>query len=564
MQKRIYKAITTIVMTAVLVLGVIFICISYELYSREARNSLICAADTALMSESDPERLYDILSQTLRQDVRVTMISDNGSVIFDSSSDPANAENHLDREEVMDALESGKGEAIRFSDTLSKRLYYYAVRTDGGVLRFSVSSEGIAAVFLGAVPVFLSVWGLVMVISVVVSKRLSENIVKPVRKMIKSMDVLGDSACESISGYEDYEELLPMIKLVEHMRSEIRDYIATLSNEKDTIELITANMTEGMILVDKNDDILSVNRSACDLVNPVFPVKSGRNIIEFCRDPEFTALMDQSKNAPGVTGTFTAEGRFLRAFISRINSGEKLSGAVIIIVDETEIHLAEEMRRNFSANVSHELKTPLTTIRGFAEMLGSAMITGDDDVVRYGRRIYDEANRLLSVINDIIRLSEIEENHSEIFTETELLDIANEAAENLEDKADKLDVSLSVSGDGCKANVSRGYIYEMICNLADNAVKYNRPGGKVLIDVSRAGDKAVITVADNGIGIPKEHQARIFERFYRVDKSRSKQTGGTGLGLSIVKHICAVHHGSILLESDEGKGTVFTVMLPLR
>ena len=196
-------------------------------------------------------------------------------------------------------------------------------------------------------------------------------------------------------------------------------------------------------------------------------------------------------------------------------------------------------------------------------MLGSAMITDKEDIMRYGRRIFDESNRLLSVINDIIRLSEIEEGQGEIFTEVNLMEVAREVTENLEEKADKLEIQLSVSGDDCTVSASRGYIYEMIYNLADNAVKYNRPGGKVLVGVSCAADKAVITVADDGIGIPKEHQARIFERFYRVDKSRSKQTGGTGLGLSIVKHICAIHHGSISVESEDGKGTVFTVMLPV-
>lgn len=563
MQNRICKAISTIVMTAVLVLGILFMLIGYELYSKEARDALMSSADTALSFTDKPEEIYDVMKNAVSFDVRVTMIDNDGNVLYDSTSPAALSENHLDRPEVRQAIENGSGTAERYSNTLSRRTYYYAVKTDGGIIRFSCNTQGISAIFLGAIPIFLAAWGLVMVVAVVVSMKLSENIVTPIRKMIKSMDVFDDTIEESIADYGEYEELLPMVKLVARMKREIKDYIASLSAEKNTIGLITANMTEGMILIDRNDDIISINRSACDLVNPVFPAESGRNIIEFCRNTDFMELIEQSKCAASVTGTFSSEGRFLRAFISRISSEDKLSGAVIIIVDETEIHLAEEMRRDFSANVSHELKTPLTTIRGFAEMLGGGMITYGDDIRRYGKRIYDEANRLLNVINDIIRLSEIEENHSEIFTETNLSAVAKEVAENLAEKAKRLEIDLSVSGSDVTIQANGGYIYEMIYNLTENAVKYNRPGGKVLVDVSRAGDKAVITVADNGIGIPKEHQGRIFERFYRVDKSHSKQTGGTGLGLSIVKHIAALHHGSISVDSEDGKGTVFTVMLPM-
>lgn len=561
MQNRIYKAISAVVMTVVVILGLIFMMISYNLYSREAKNTLISAANTALLSTTDPKELYDILSQSLDYDVRITQITPDGKVLYDSAADSI-TDNHSDRPEISEAFSSGSGTAERYSETMSSRTYYYAVRCGDDVIRFSRRTGGIFTLFVGAIPFFLAAGGLVMVIAVLVSDKLSESIVKPVRKMIQSMDVFGTDETD-YSEFEQYEELEPMCRLITKMRGEIKEYISNLSAEKNTISLITANMTEGMILIDRNDDIISINRSAADLVNPIFPCESGRNIIEFCRNSDFLELVDQSRKAASVTGTFSAEGRFLRAFISRIDSSDKISGAVIIIVDETEIHLAEEMRRDFSANVSHELKTPLTTVRGFAEMIGGGMITDPEDTKKYGKRIYDEATRLLNVINDIIRLSEIEEKKAEIFTSVNLLEIADDVAESLKEKADSLNVQLSVTGEDLSVPASRGYIYEMIYNLTENAVKYNRPDGKVLVDISRAGDKAVITVADNGIGIPKEHQSRIFERFYRVDKSHSKQTGGTGLGLSIVKHIAALHQGTISLESDYGKGTVFTVMLPV-
>jgi len=325
-------------MTAVLVLGILFMLIGYELYSKEARDALMSSADTALSFTDKPEEIYDVMKNAVSFDVRVTMIDNDGNVLYDSTSPAALSENHLDRPEVRQAIENGSGTAERYSNTLSRRTYYYAVKTDGGIIRFSCNTQGISAIFLGAIPIFLAAWGLVMVVAVVVSMKLSENIVTPIRKMIKSMDVFDDTIEESIADYSEYEELLPMVKLVARMKREIKDYIASLSAEKNTIGLITANMTEGMILIDRNDDIISINRSACDLVNPVFPAESGRNIIEFCRNTDFMELIEQSKCAASVTGTFSSEGRFLRAFISRISSEDKLSGAVIIIVDETEIH----------------------------------------------------------------------------------------------------------------------------------------------------------------------------------------------------------------------------------
>ncbi len=566
MQKRIYRAISIIVITAVVFLGMLLISISYSLYSREAKNVLIYAADTALLSTDDSERLHEILTASLDFDVRITEIDSTGRVVYDSDAQKHPEDNHADRPEVAEAYEKGKGFSQRYSETMSQSTYYYAVLRKGNVIRFSRHTGGMLTLFIGAVPFFLTACGLVMIIAVIVSDKLAENIVKPLNRMIRSMNVF-DSDETDAAEFEEYEELVPMYRLVIRMRREITDYISEISAEKETIGLITANMTEGMILIDGEDNIISVNRSAADMVNSAIAseaawLQSRRNIIEFCRNEEFLALIRQSKNASGVTGTFRIEGRFLRAFISRIEQDGATGGSVIIIVDETEIRLAEEMRKDFSANVSHELRTPLTTVRGFAEMIGSGMITDPEDMQKYGKRIYDEATRLLNVINDIIRLSEIEENQGEIFTSADLLEIAREAASGLSEKAERLGISLKVTGENVIVSGDRGYIYEMILNLADNAVKYNTPGGRVLITVSRADDKAVITVADSGIGIPREHQSRIFERFYRVDKSRSKQTGGTGLGLSIVKHITAVHKGNITVESEEGKGTVFTVMLP--
>ncbi len=561
MQNRIYKAISSIVTAAVILAGLLFMVISYHLYSAEAKQTLTSAADTALAYTSDPAELYITLSNALNYDVRITQITADGSVVYDSTGE-AITENHMNRPEVEAALRTGRGFSERFSDTLSQQTYYYAVKCGDGMMRFSMQMQSIAVIFIGAVPFFMVALGIVMVIAVVVSMKLSDTLMKPVRQMISSMDVFRKGS-QDFSELDRYEEFVPLVKLIKRMRAEIKEYIGTLSAEKRTIELITANMTEGMILIDDKNDIISINKSAAELVNPMFPCVGGRNIIEFCRSEDFLTLIDRSDKEISVTGTFSAEGRYLRAFISRINDGGKYSGAVIIIVDETEVRLAEEMRRDFSANVSHELKTPLTTVRGFAEMIGSGMITDSDDTKKYGKRIYDESNRLLNVINDIIRLSEIEEKTTEVFVNTDIAAIAENVAEELAEKAQKHKVTVTVKGEKVYARVSQGYIFEMIYNLTENAVKYNREGGKVVIELKTDSDKAVIAVSDDGIGIPKEHQGRIFERFYRVDKSHSKQTGGTGLGLSIVKHIAVLHNGSVTLESDKGKGSVFTVVIPV-
>ena len=560
MQNRIYKAISAIVMTVVVLLGMLFIIISYELYSAEAKSTLVSAADTALEYSHASQQLYDVMSKTLDFEVRVTEIALDGTVIFESSHQ-GEMDNHLDRPEITEAMEKGHGSAERYSETLSRRTYYYAVNCGDSIIRFSRKSQGISAIFIGAVPFFLVAAGLVMVIAVIVSMKLSETIMKPVHQMVKSMDIF-DETEDNISDYDEYEELLPMLKLVSRMKKQMHKYIDSLTAEKNTIALITANMTEGMILLDRDDNIISINQCAIDLVNPDFPNSSRCNVIEFTRNSDFLELIANARTSSGTTGTFSVNNRFLRAFISRISSESQLSGAVILIVDETEIHLNEEVRREFSANVSHELKTPLTTIRGFAEMLSGGMIASDDDISRYGRRIYDESNRLLSVINDIIRLSEIEEKITDYFIEADLLEIVNEVAESLYEKAAEHNISIEISGENAVAPVSRGYIYELVYNLTENAVKYNRTGGKVMLSVMKAENKVIITVEDNGIGIPKEHHQRIFERFYRVDKSHSKQTGGTGLGLSIVKHITALHKGNISFESEAGRGTIFTVVLP--
>ncbi|MGN0642589.1 MAG: ATP-binding protein [Huintestinicola sp.] len=566
MQKRIYKTICSIVMTAVIVVGLCSVLISFGLYESQAKAALKYAADLVLQDDISAEEMYNRLSEALDYNIRVTEIDADGTVLYDSSSDDhLNTENHGNRPEVIEAFESGIGSSERFSHTLSKTTYYYAVLHNGKVIRFSRDTGAIITVFISILPFFLAAAGLVVLIAVIASDKLSETIMKPIHKLVSSLDFFGrDSHIPTPEDFDEYEELIPMVKTIGRMRRQISEYVEKISREKNTIQLITNNMTEGMILIDKDDNILSINRSAIDLVSPHFPKESGRNIIEFSRNDDFLSLVRQSKEAPNVTGIFSCENRYLRVFISRIGDNESdNSGAVIIIVDETDIHLAEEMRRDFSANVSHELRTPLTTVKGFGEMLANGMITDTEDTVKYGKRIFDESSRLLSVINDIIRLSEIEENGARIFSKTDILYLAQQVSENLAQKADSLKISVYVTGESVEASVNSGYIYELIYNLAENGIKYNHPGGHVTVDVRRRDDKAEIIVSDDGIGIPKDHQGRIFERFYRVDKSHSKQTGGTGLGLSIVKHIVAYHSGSITLESDAEKGTKFIVTVPL-
>ena len=549
----------TLTSTLVLIVFAVIIGrISYISNKNAAQNELKSVAKIIVQQELEVEQIDQYLKNALQYDVRLTYIDKNGNVIYDNTTDAVNLENHFDREEVKKALEENIGESTHFSNAIDKTTYYYAVKYGDGVLRFARERSSLISFFLNLLPILISLTGILIVVTAIISVKLSECIIKPLNRLVREIDA--DN--QSLGNYNpEYEELIPIAENVNMLLKRINKNINKLKREKEKITLITDNMVEGMILLDSDYSVLSVNRSAAKLLKLSPDQYNHKKITQMTINEKLLELLHSLNEKDSVRGVIEEESRFFRVFINKSDHNGEY-GIIILLVDVTEIIQNEEIRRDFSANVSHELKTPLTTIKGFGEMLENGIITSPDDIKKYGGTIYRESERLLLLINDIIRLSEIEEHTSEETERINVLETAKDVQEFLQNKADKHNVTLDVSGDPAEIEGNCNYFTELLLNLTDNAIKYNNDGGNVWLKVIDNKNEVVISVKDNGIGIGTEDQGRIFERFYRVDKSRSKETGGTGLGLSIVKHIVAYHHGSIDIKSEINKGTEITVILP--
>ena len=486
----------------------------------------------------------DFLALVL-SDMRLTLVAPDGTVLYDDERNVATLPNHADREEIVEALALGTGESRRFSDTLGQETYYYAIRlADGSVLRLAKTMSSIWGMFGGAIPIVTVVVLAMLATGYVLAGRLTKRIVSPINKVNPEEKL-----------FAPYDELAPFVQTISQQRERISQQISDLQSRADTIAAIMDSMSEGVILVDRQGAILSINKSAAD----IFTVRSsvgGKNILEILRDVELNEAMRSA--LAGVRGEMNLlhNDKTYRVYFSPVTD----SGAIILFLDVTEKSMSEKIRREFSANVSHELKTPLTTIYGNAEMLESGMVKPADTAQFYGK-IKDEAARLIALIEDIIMLSQLDETGSDVVAESvDLVAAATEVARSLEVKAREQAVKVTVSGSGT-LSANRSQMAELFYNLIENAIKYNKPGGTVSVAIAAVQNGVSITVADTGIGIPQESQGRVFERFYRVDKSRSKKTGGTGLGLAIVKHIVMAYGGAIDLQSSMDCGTSITVSL---
>lgn len=482
---------------------------------------------------------------------RVTLIAADGTVLYDTRTDAASMENHLEREEVREAIESGSGISSRYSATLLQKTIYSALRLgDGTVLRISASRATMGALLLGALQPILLVVLLMLGLSGVLASRLSKRIVEPLNALDLEHPLENDA----------YEELSPLLRRIDRQRRQIDAQLAELRQKTDEFTQITAGMNEGLVLLDDKGAVLSINPAA-QMLFGVTGACVGQDFLTVDREHAMslalrTAMTDGHSEVRAERG-----GREYQFDLSRIESDGKVVGAVLLAFDMTAQAFAESRRREFTANVSHELKTPLQGIIGSAELLENGMVKSED-IPRFVGHIRAEAQRLVTLIGDIIRLSELDEG-GELPAETvELLPLAQEAAENLRTAAEQKNVRITVSGESVSMVGVRRLLYEVIYNLCDNAIKYNVEGGRVELRVAAENGSARLTVRDTGIGIPSEHQGRVFERFYRVDKSHSKESGGTGLGLSIVKHAAAYHHGTVTLKSEVGRGTEITVRLP--
>ena len=549
MTKKIFQSILLVAGCVLLASLLIIMGFLYDYFGGVEENQL--RDELSLAAAAVEDGGTDYLSQLTADRYRLTWIAADGSVLYDTKTDAESLENHASRAEVSQALTTGTGESTRYSSTLMEKTMYYAQRLDDGtVLRISISRATVGMIAVGMIQPLLIVLIVALILSGLLARRLSRRIVDP----LNSLDL------EHPLDNDAYEELSPLLKRIHHQHVEIQMQLRELREKTDEFTQITGSMREGLVLLDEHGSILSINAAAQALFGADAQCV-GRDFLTIERSHEISAAI-QAAAADGHSEVRAERaGRVYQFDISRITSDGKFLGTVILAFDITEQEFAERNRREFTANVSHELKTPLQGIIGSAELIENGMVK-PEDLPRFVGHIHAEAVRLVTLIDDIIRLSQLDEGDAMPTEPVDLLAVSQEAAENLHDAAAARNVTVSVTGQPAVLPGVRRLIYEIVYNLCDNAIKYNRDGGRVDVTVAADAGGSSITVADTGIGIALEHQGRVFERFYRVDKSHSKASGGTGLGLSIVKHAVQYHHGRIELESTPGTGTTIRVVFP--
>ncbi len=549
MTKKIFQSILLVAGCVLLASLLIIMGFLYDYFGGVEENQL--RDELSLAAAAVEDGGTDYLSRLTADRYRLTWIAADGSVLYDTKTNAESLENHASRAEVSQALATGTGESTRYSSTLMEKTMYYAQRLDDGtVLRISISRATVGMIAVGIIQPLLIVLIVALILSGLLARRLSRRIVDP----LNSLDL------EHPLDNDAYEELSPLLKRIHHQHVEIQTQLRELREKTDEFTQITGSMREGLVLLDEHGSILSINAAAQALFGADAQCV-GRDFLTIERSHEISAAI-QAAAADGHSEVRAERAGHVYQFdISRITSDGKFLGTVILAFDITEQEFAERNRREFTANVSHELKTPLQGIIGSAELIENGMVK-PEDLPRFVGHIHAEAARLVTLIDDIIRLSQLDEGDAMPTEPVDLLAVSQEAAENLHDAAAARNVTVSVTGQPAVLPGVRRLIYEIVYNLCDNAIKYNRDGGRVDVTVAADAGGSSITVADTGIGIAPEHQARVFERFYRVDKSHSKASGGTGLGLSIVKHAVQYHHGRIELESTPGTGTTIRVVFP--
>ena len=482
---------------------------------------------------------------------RITWIDAGGTVLFDNQADPAQMENHADREEVRAALESETGTASRYSTTLSQRTLYFAQRlADGTVLRVSSEQRSLPSLLLSMVQPILIILVLAVALSAVLASRLSKHIIKPVL----AIDL------EHPEDSDTYEELTPLLSRIKQQNQTIAQQMAQLRQKQNEFTAITENMSEGFWVIDQETRVLSYNSAALRLLRGSVEGPAPDTAFALNREAGFRRCVEDALAGRRREELLEKDSSCRQVIASPVEQDGAIAGAVLVVLDVTEKEQRESLRREFTANVSHELKTPLTSILGTAEILQNGLVK-PEDVSHFAGNIHREAGRLIGLVNNIIKLSRLDEGGpTTTWENVDLYQTAKSALDRLSAAAEQRQVTLELRGEPVQIHGVPQIVDEILYNLCDNAVVYNRPGGKVCVTVEDTGKSARVMVEDTGIGIPQEVQSRVFERFYRADKSHS--AGGTGLGLSIVKHGAAYLGAKVTLESEEGKGSTFTLIFP--
>jgi len=542
MTAKIFRAILGAALVVLLLSFMVVSAVLYDNFAEVDRRQL--REELELAVRGTEKAGEDYLESLGSRKYRLTWVDASGLVLYDSDFSNDGLDNHLDREEIAEALENGWGDSSRYSDTLTKKMYYEACRlSDGSVLRVAGSFDSIFTLLRDILWPMVGVLLSAFILSALLARWMARNIVKPLNRLNLDQPEENDV----------YDELSPMLWRLGRQHRQIEQQMQELRRRAEEFEQITASMSEGLLLLDGTGHVLSINPAA----SRVFAMEKsavGRSFPAMEQSADMRQAVEAALRGEHREFRIQRNGLEYQIDISPIRSEGVSAGAVILCFDVTETAFAERNRREFTANVSHELKTPLQSIMGCAELLEGGMVR-PEDTARFLGNIRTEAARLLSLINDIIRLSQMDENGAVAEETVDLLAVAREAVESLEDTAARRGIRVELEGESSFMTGVRRYLYEIVYNLCDNAIRYNKDGGRVTVRIG----KASIVVEDTGIGIPQEHQSRIFERFYRVDKSHSRATGGTGLGLSIVKHAVAYHNGSIHLESECGRGTTVRV-----
>ena len=548
MTSKILKSILTV---ATVVLTVSLLVITGVLYQYFGNIQKAQLKDELNLAAKATEQLGEeyLISLDSKQ-YRITWIDSSGEILFDSHAEANTMENHADREEIKEAIESGRGSSVRHSATLTEKTIYEAIRlSDGTVLRISISSANAIALIIGMLQPIALVAVVAIALSIWLAKGMAKQVVEPLNKLNLNLPLNNDV----------YEELTPLLYRIHEQQMEIKSQIQTLKQKQEEFDTITGNMNEALVLLDNTGRILSINPAAKIL----FHTNSacvGEDFLIIDRKQEMCIALEEVKHNGKAAFRAVKNGKVYQFDLSSIQTDECIQGIVILAYDITEQVNAEQNRREFTANISHELKTPLQSIIGSSELIENGIVK-QEDLPRFVGHIRKEASRLVTLIEDIIRLSQLDSKPELESEEVSLYELSEEVIEVLANTATMKQISMNVRGQKGIIKGVRRLLYEIIYNLCDNAIKYNEPGGHVDISISQNDDEIILAVQDDGIGIAPEHQEKVFERFYRVDKSHSKQSGGTGLGLSIVKHAVQYHQGKIRVDSELEKGTTISIIL---
>ena len=551
MTKRIFKAICAAALGVFLVTMLLIMGVLYNYFSTVQQKQL--RSETQLAVQGVEQLGIDYFDGLTTDNFRVTWIAANGDVLYDSETDSGSMENHLQREEIQDAMATGFGESARYSSTMMKQYLYCAQKlSDGTVLRLSISHNSVWVLLIGMLQPILIVIAVAVVASFILASKLSKRIVEPMNNLNL------DDPLEN----EEYDELAPLLRRIYSQQQRLKSQQATLAQKQNELETIVGHLEEGMILLDKSCKVIAANEAALRMLEMKESDAAGKELLLLSRNMSLIEAVQEAMAGGTATRKTELHGKTIQIQAAAIGKPEEISGVAVVLFDVTQSEQAEQRRREFTANVSHELKTPLQSISGYSELLMRDMAR-KEDVQPFAQRIYSETQRLIQLVEDIINLSQLDEGSGYQWTSVDLYSIASEVTESLEHFACEKKVQIHLDGGHAQMlgvpDLLRGIVY----NLCDNAIKYNKPGGMVDVSVTKHDDGVSLTVKDDGIGIPEEDQDRIFERFYRVDKSHSKEVGGTGLGLSIVKHAAMLHKAEIKVSSSVGVGTEIQVHFPV-